>query len=134
MMATAGSGASGVGGAGASGTGASGTGGTNTGGLVPDSAHCMPAADWDPAWVMFEDEVLRLSNEYRAMGFNCDTEGEFGPAPPLVTQPNLRCSARLHSQRPLRSGGGCCGRGWIRRNRRQRGRAGPGRDERWQRR
>jgi hypothetical protein len=82
--------------AGAGGSGGS-AGMSDPNGLVPDSPHCAPVSDWDPAWVMFEDEVLRLANEYRAMGFNCDTEGQFGAAGPLVTQPNLRCAARMHS-------------------------------------
>jgi uncharacterized protein YkwD len=86
--------------AGTSGMSAAGTGGSNAnpGDEVPAIEHCAPVADWDPAWVAFEDEVLRLVNENRAMGWNCDAEGEFGPAGPLTTQPNLRCAARLHSQ------------------------------------
>lgn len=64
---------------------------------VPMSAHCEPAADWDPTWAEFEQEVLRLTNEARAVGHNCDTKGEFGPAGPLTMNAMLRCSARLHS-------------------------------------
>jgi len=65
---------------------------------VPDSAHCAPVAQWDPLWVQYEEEVLLITNEYRASGANCDTEGNFGPAPPLTMEAHLRCSARLHSQ------------------------------------
>lgn len=68
------------------------------GGDVPDTEHCAPVADWDPAWAAWEQEVLVLVNEYRAAGANCDTEGEFGPAEPLTMEPMLRCSARLHSK------------------------------------
>lgn len=64
---------------------------------VPDTEHCAPVADWDPAWAQWEQEVLLLVNENRAAGANCDTEGEFGPAEPLTMEPMLRCSARLHS-------------------------------------
>ena len=65
---------------------------------VPDGEHCAAVADWDPAWVAFEEEVLRLTNEWRAKGANCDTQGQFGPANPLTMNAMLRCSARLHSQ------------------------------------
>lgn len=75
--------------------GASGTSGD--GGDVPDGAYCAAAADWDPAWTAFEEEVLRLTNEARAAGHNCDSEGNFGPADPLMMSPILRCSSRLHS-------------------------------------
>ena len=46
----------------------------------------------------FEDEVLRLVNENRAKGWNCDAEGMFPAAGPLTMIPTLRCSARLHSK------------------------------------
>lgn len=64
---------------------------------VPDSTHCAPVADWDPAWAQWEEEVLLLVNENRAVGADCQTEGSFGPADPLAMDPMLRCSARLHS-------------------------------------
>jgi uncharacterized protein YkwD len=54
-------------------------------------------ADWDAAWTKWEEDVLELVNAYRAMGYNCDTEGMFAAAPPLKMDPVLRCSARLHS-------------------------------------
>jgi uncharacterized protein YkwD len=75
--------------------GAGGVGGT---GGVPDNATCESAANWDPAWAQFEEEVLRLTNEARATGYNCDSMGNFGPADPLTMSPILRCSSRLHSQ------------------------------------
>jgi uncharacterized protein YkwD len=84
--------------AGSGGGNAGGGGSSSPGDDVPATDHCAPVADWNPAWVAFEEEVLQLVNEYRAMGYNCDTEGQFGAAGPLTTQPNLRCSARLHSQ------------------------------------
>jgi uncharacterized protein YkwD len=59
--------------------------------------HCAPVADWDPEWIQWEAEVLELVNVARAEGHNCDTEGEFGPADPVVSNPLLTCSARLHS-------------------------------------
>jgi uncharacterized protein YkwD len=79
-------------------TATGGAGGTAPGDDVPAIEHCQPAAEWDPAWVAFEGEVLRLVNANRAMGWNCDAQGEFGAAGPLTMQPNLRCAARLHSQ------------------------------------
>lgn len=67
------------------------------GAQVPDGAHCAPVAMWDSTWVQYEEEVLRLTNEARAVGHNCDSKGNFGPAPPLTMEAHLRCSARLHS-------------------------------------
>jgi uncharacterized protein YkwD len=64
---------------------------------VPTGDHCAPVADWDPMWVAWEQEVLLLVNEARAVGHNCDAEGEFGPADPLTSNALLTCSARLHS-------------------------------------
>jgi uncharacterized protein YkwD len=84
--------------AGSGGANAGAGGSASTGDEVPAGAHCAPVADWDPEWVAFEDEVLERVNDYRAMGFNCDSEGQFGATGPLTTQPNLRCAARLHSQ------------------------------------
>ena len=69
-----------------------------TGGLaVPEGEHCAAVADWDDSWSQFEEEVLLLSNEARAVGHNCDTMGEFGPTEPLTMSAALRCSARLHA-------------------------------------
>lgn len=66
-------------------------------GVVPNTAHCAPAASWDPAWTAFEDEVLRLSNTYRQAGATCGTTS-YPPAAPLLANPALRCAARLHSK------------------------------------
>lgn len=64
---------------------------------VPDNGYCRPVANWDPAWVQLESEVLQLVNEYRARGADCGSAGSFGSAPALVMQPALRCAARVHS-------------------------------------
>lgn len=64
---------------------------------VPDTDLCATVADWDPAWVQFEEEVLLLVNEFRAQPADCGVEGQFEPAAPLSMNPILRCSARLHS-------------------------------------
>ncbi|HTV17443.1 MAG TPA: CAP domain-containing protein [Polyangiaceae bacterium] len=64
---------------------------------VPDTDLCAPVADWDPAWVQFEEEVLLLVNEFRSQPADCGVEGEFEAAAPLTMNPILRCSARLHS-------------------------------------
>jgi uncharacterized protein YkwD len=64
--------------------------------MVPPGDHCAPTANWNPAWTEFENEVLRLTNEARAMGANCGGQ-QFAAAPPLVMNELLRCSSRLHS-------------------------------------
>lgn len=65
---------------------------------VPDSSHCAPVANWDAELVAWEQQVLRLTNEARAVGADCGSEGVFGAAPPLRMDTALRCAARLHSQ------------------------------------
>lgn len=69
----------------------------SSGDEVPAGEHCASVAAWPEAASAFEDEVLKLTNEARAVGHNCDTEGMFGPTTPLTMEPQLRCSARLHS-------------------------------------
>jgi uncharacterized protein YkwD len=69
--------------------------GTST--QVPNTSHCAAAAAWNPLWSGYEDEVLRLSNDYRGRGATCGTTA-FAPAPPLTMSPALRCAARLHSK------------------------------------
>lgn len=64
---------------------------------VPDTELCAAVADWDPAWVQFEEEVLLLVNEFRSQPADCGEEGQFAAAAPLTMNPILRCSARLHS-------------------------------------
>ena len=65
---------------------------------VPNNMYCAEVANWDPAWSDWEEQVLVLTNQRRAMGANCDSEGVFGPAPPLTMHPALRCAARKHSK------------------------------------
>ena len=53
-----------------------------------------------PSAVVFpehEDEVVALTNQVRAEGRDCGTEGSFPPAPPVVANEELRCAARLHA-------------------------------------
>lgn len=69
-----------------------------TTGDVPASAVCEPVSSWPEQAKQFEDEVLRLVNINRAMGWNCDTQGMKPAAGPLTMEPTLRCSARLHSK------------------------------------
>jgi uncharacterized protein YkwD len=90
-------GVGGMAGGGMGGEGGVAGGGTGGTGGVPDGEACADAAEWDPAWTEFEDEVLRLTNEARAVGHNCDSEGNFGATDPLTMSPILRCSSRLHS-------------------------------------
>jgi uncharacterized protein YkwD len=66
-------------------------------GDVPGSAHCAAAAIWDPTWVGYENEVLRLSNQHRQAGAICGTV-RYVPAAPLAMSAELRCAARLHSK------------------------------------
>lgn len=72
-------------------------GGTADAGTVPATAHCAPAANWSAAWSSYEDEVLRLANQYRAAGATCGTTS-YGPAAALSVNPALRCAARLHAK------------------------------------
>lgn len=64
---------------------------------MPDTAHCVPASDWDSNWSQWEAEVLALTNQARAAGANCGGQN-FSPVGPLVMDPALRCSARLHAK------------------------------------
>jgi uncharacterized protein YkwD len=64
---------------------------------VPTSEYCASVSAWQPAWTEFEDAVLALVNEARSQPADCHSEGEFPAAQPLVVDPILRCSARLHS-------------------------------------
>lgn len=93
--------AAGRGGTPAAGTGAmmpaAGSGATTTGD-VPATPVCTPVSNWPAQAAMFETEVLRLVNENRAKGWNCDTQGQKPAAGPLKMEPTLRCSARLHSK------------------------------------
>jgi uncharacterized protein YkwD len=73
-------------------------GAISTGMDVPTGEHCAAAAAWDAKSAQFEEEVLKLTNEARAAGHNCDKEGNFGPTTPLAMQPQLRCSSRLQSK------------------------------------
>ena len=65
---------------------------------VPAGAHCAPVASWDTKSTQYEEEVLKLTNEARAVGHNCDAEGNFGATTPLKMQVQLRCASRLHSK------------------------------------
>jgi hypothetical protein len=58
-----------------------------------DVPSCEEVADWDPDWAAYEDEVLRLTNQARAAGHDCDREGKFGPTDPLTMNNRLRCAA-----------------------------------------
>jgi uncharacterized protein YkwD len=62
-----------------------------------DVPNCDEVADWDPSWASYEEEVVRLTNQARAAGHNCDSQGNFGPTGPLTMNNRLRCAARVHS-------------------------------------
>ncbi len=66
-----------------------------------DTPYCHPVKDgpgWPPALRAWEEEVVRLVNEARAKGADCDTQGKFGPTGPLAMNASLRCAARKHAQ------------------------------------
>ena len=63
-----------------------------------DNPYCTPVSGYEEQWRQFELDVLDIVNEVRATGYNCGSAGNFGPAGPLVMQPNLRCAARAHSK------------------------------------
>jgi len=65
--------------------------------VIPDNAYCDAVVSWPAANVEFEDEVLVLVNERRAVGADCGSGGTFGPADPLASAGDLRCAARNHS-------------------------------------
>lgn len=62
-----------------------------------DPDYCKDVLEWNPDFVMFEDEVLRLTNERRAEGATCGGT-MFGATRALKSQEALRCSARKHSK------------------------------------
>ncbi len=64
---------------------------------APLNEYCRVVATWNAAWVSLEAEVLALTNDRRAAGANCRTEGSFAPAGALTLNSALRCSARNHS-------------------------------------
>lgn len=61
------------------------------------SLECSGGDDWPVEWQTFEWDVLRLTNEARAAGHNCDTEGVFGPAGPLEMDAVIQVAARGHA-------------------------------------
>jgi len=61
------------------------------------SLECNGGDDWPMAWQAFEWEVLEETNRFRAMGYNCDSEGMFGPAGPLEMDSVISIAARGHS-------------------------------------
>lgn len=52
---------------------------------------------WNTASTEFETQVLALTNQRRAEGADCNTEGVFPSADPLTLNKKLECAARLHS-------------------------------------
>lgn len=66
-------------------------------GLVPGTSLCAPVSTYSATWNGYEDEVLRLSNQYRASGASCGGIS-YASAPALRMSPALRCAARLHSR------------------------------------
>ena len=61
-------------------------------------ARCVDVAAWGQAWVDFEDQVLDLTNQRRAVATTCGNEGSFPGAPALTYNAHLRCAARMQSK------------------------------------
>jgi uncharacterized protein YkwD len=57
----------------------------------------LDESQWLPQWQMFEDEVVRLTNEARADGGCCGDEGCFRAAAPLSVDALLVRAARAHA-------------------------------------
>jgi uncharacterized protein YkwD len=81
-----------------------GTAPASSGEIVPAGDHCAPVANFDAQAAAFEEEVLKLTNEARAVGHDCGEKGIFGPTTPLKMQAQLRCSSRMHSKYMAESG------------------------------
>jgi uncharacterized protein YkwD len=64
---------------------------------VQETTDDEPEDDWPADWRQFEQRVLELVNEERAMGAVCGGEA-FGSAPPLTMDPLLTAAARGHSR------------------------------------
>lgn len=73
---------------------------------LPDgsvSGSCGPSSPapnlgpWDPNATAFEERVIELTNQRRASGGCCGTEGCFGPSAALALNENLQVSARRHA-------------------------------------
>lgn len=52
---------------------------------------------WPEQWAAFEDRVLTLTNQARAQGQDCGSQGRMPAVPALAADPWLRCAARYHS-------------------------------------
>ncbi|MBT6434965.1 MAG: CAP domain-containing protein [Deltaproteobacteria bacterium] len=66
--------------------------------ILSSITPCIEFEDsWDPESTEFERQVLELTNQRRAEGADCDTEGVFEPAGPLTLNTKLRCAAKSHS-------------------------------------
>jgi uncharacterized protein YkwD len=59
---------------------------------------CEPTYEWSAESREFEEEVLLLTNERRAEGADCNSQGTFPAVGPLEMQSQLRCAARMHSR------------------------------------
>lgn len=81
-----------------------GASGSDAGVDVPSGDACAAVSTWDPRAAQFEQEVLRLTNEARARGHNCDSKGNKPATTPVTMEPRLRCAARLHSKYMAESG------------------------------
>jgi uncharacterized protein YkwD len=68
--------------------------------FVPPPDTTPPPTDSATGWPYdsLEQGILVETNKRRAAGADCHSEGKFGPAGPLVMQPQLQSAARKHSQ------------------------------------
>ncbi len=72
---------------------------------VPNSGHCAQVVKWSRQAADDEEALMRVINGWRATNPACGGGSSSGghqpwssPPPPLEVSPELRCSARLHSQ------------------------------------
>jgi uncharacterized protein YkwD len=64
---------------------------------VGDASTDASTASWPSAWTDLEDQVLPLLNQQRMNGATCGTTA-YPAVPALVSNPQLRQAARLHSK------------------------------------
>ncbi|MFT3924004.1 MAG: CAP domain-containing protein [Myxococcales bacterium] len=65
---------------------------------LPDDERCDPVRDWGPKSMAYEERLLELTNQVRAVGADCGDAGVFESSPPLRVEGRLLCAARLHSR------------------------------------
>ena len=65
--------------------------------LPPSTACDVIEENWPAQWSEYEQAVVDLVNERRAVSQDCGSEGQFAPVPPVSANTQLACAARRHS-------------------------------------